>query len=612
MQTAAIRYRVTDFLKQHPPFQLMEEPDLLALVAHGRVKFHEEGEFLCWQSSAYAPLLFVIQQGAVSLWEENDGREILRDMCGPGDIIGLERFLGSSIYPYSAKAAEEVVVYGLPATDFEPLLRKYAHAARFVESYSTAGAIFRQANLTGAHERFVAELARHPEPLSCGSKDTVAEAARRMRAAGSDAIAVMRDRNLQGLLTAGDVLEWIGAGGSPLQAVQEMMSGAPPAVSPQALVSDCVLAMTNAKSGVIALTADGTPAGGLLRLVSAADLQPAFGDNPAVLLQAVHRASGVEVLRALHSRFRTLVLEQLSEPSAVDWLTELADRFNTSLLARLIDLAAPSQPDWCWCFWGAAGRQELLSAAEPGLAVLCPDDRDVSLARATLERLHSDLIDCGYLSNASPQWESGMLCASLHSWERRFAAWIRDPILNRVYAARPLFDLRPIFRPAEAWQRLQSSVQREMQSEPAFQSLLANDSLSQLPPLTFFQDAVVDERGERANVFALEQSALGPIVDVARVFALTHGRILGAPTLDRLALARSRMPAHQSMIREAEETFRVLLYLEAREGLRHGTTGAELAPNQISRADRQALKSGFRAIHQLLEFTANQTGPEIP
>ena len=50
MQTAAISYRVADFLKQHPPFNSIEEQDLLNLVARGRVKFHEGDEFLCWQN----------------------------------------------------------------------------------------------------------------------------------------------------------------------------------------------------------------------------------------------------------------------------------------------------------------------------------------------------------------------------------------------------------------------------------------------------------------------------------------------------------------------------------------------------------------------------------
>src|SRR4051812_36984100 len=87
VKTAAIAYRVSDFLKQHPPFNCMDESDLLALASRGRVKFHEVDEFVCWQKGAYAALVFVIQQGAVSLWEEVQGKEILRDVRGPGDMI---------------------------------------------------------------------------------------------------------------------------------------------------------------------------------------------------------------------------------------------------------------------------------------------------------------------------------------------------------------------------------------------------------------------------------------------------------------------------------------------------------------------------------------------
>jgi CBS domain-containing protein len=39
VDTAAISYRVADFLKQHPPFHVMQEEDLLKLARQGRVKF---------------------------------------------------------------------------------------------------------------------------------------------------------------------------------------------------------------------------------------------------------------------------------------------------------------------------------------------------------------------------------------------------------------------------------------------------------------------------------------------------------------------------------------------------------------------------------------------
>ena len=69
MQTGSIRYRVADFLKNHPPFQSMEEEDLLMLAAHGRVKFHESDEFICWQGDSYAPFVFVLEIGRASCRE---------------------------------------------------------------------------------------------------------------------------------------------------------------------------------------------------------------------------------------------------------------------------------------------------------------------------------------------------------------------------------------------------------------------------------------------------------------------------------------------------------------------------------------------------------------
>ena len=63
METAAISYRVADFLKKHPPFHAMEEGDLLDLARQGRVRFFEANEYIVWQGESYRMQVFVIQQG---------------------------------------------------------------------------------------------------------------------------------------------------------------------------------------------------------------------------------------------------------------------------------------------------------------------------------------------------------------------------------------------------------------------------------------------------------------------------------------------------------------------------------------------------------------------
>ena len=53
-----------------------------------------------------------------------------------------------------------------------------------------------------------------------------------------------------------------------------------------------------------------------------------------------------------------------------------------------------------------------------------------------------------------------------------------------------------------------------------------------------------------------------------------------------------------------------MFYLKALTGLRLHESGTEIVPSQLSRLDRQALKSAFRAIHNLLDFTFNRLWTE--
>ncbi len=115
METSAISYRVADFLKQHPPFQAMEEGDLLELAARGRVKFHEPNEYILWQGEPHRHQIFIIQQGTVSLWDEAAEQAELRDVRGAGDMLGIERFNGAEACVHSARSSSDVLIYAFPA-----------------------------------------------------------------------------------------------------------------------------------------------------------------------------------------------------------------------------------------------------------------------------------------------------------------------------------------------------------------------------------------------------------------------------------------------------------------------------------------------------------------
>ena len=123
METTVISYRVADFLKKNPPFNAMDDADLLALAARGRVRFHEPNEYILWQGEPHRLHIFVIQQGTVSLWDESGDQFDLKDVRGAGDMLGIERYNGARSCLSSARTESDVVIYGFPAEAFDLLDR---------------------------------------------------------------------------------------------------------------------------------------------------------------------------------------------------------------------------------------------------------------------------------------------------------------------------------------------------------------------------------------------------------------------------------------------------------------------------------------------------------
>jgi CBS domain-containing protein len=338
-------------------------------------------------------------------------------------------------------------------------------------------------------------------------------------------------------------------------------------------------------------------------LITVADLDPAFGDHPSSILLAIPKATSTEALRRLQQRARAFALDRLVTPSAVEWLAEFLHRIDVAILRRLVVLQPPPSPDYCWSFFGAAGRGELLTPICARSMVIVGDSADQDAFALWYGAIQSALIDCGYVARGESRFAEAT-SASLTEWTERYSGWINDPLGNQTYAARPLFDLRPVMGDRSLWQAIEAKVKQDVHASRIFVPLLANDCLSALPPLTFFRDAVVDDEGTSSAVFDLEKSALRPLVDVGRVFGIAAGRALGGSTQERFRLARTLLPEREAIFRQAAETMRVVLYQQARSGIRLQNSGSELQPSMLSHYDRQILKSGFRAILQLLEFTA--------
>jgi signal-transduction protein with cAMP-binding, CBS, and nucleotidyltransferase domain len=245
---------------------------------------------------------------------------------------------------------------------------------------------------------------------------------------------------------------------------------------------------------------------------------------------------------------------------------------------------------------------ESLTMLAPPIVTIAHAEVPAQDAREAHERVVAAIADCGYLPRLDLPFEQSFYAATTHQWIERYREWVQDPVRHEMYRVRSLFDLRAVCGRASLWHEVAEAIRASI--DRAFVHILANDCLARLPPLTFFQDAVIDSFGEHTTTFKLEESALRPLVDVGRVFALAAHDVIGRSTVERFGIARSLVPEREAIFREAADTFRIVLWQQGRVGIAQGTRGAELPASLLSRHDRQVLKGGFRSILQLLEFTA--------
>jgi CBS domain-containing protein len=611
VETAAISYRVADFLKRHPPFNAVDDADLLELSARGRVRFYEPNQYILWQGEPHRPYLFVIQQGTVSLWDET-GEARLRDVRGAGDLLGVERYNDERHCLCSVRAESDVVVYTFPQDDFDACVMKYPSAAQYA---AAEGRVTAEYQPTGgrraAQKTYLHDLVGAHPPETCPPETSIRDAARQILSTSTDALAVVdATKRLRGIVTTDSLLHWIARGdGGGEEPVVRIVTAPPTVVAPDTSVADAVLAMEGSRVSALALTTTGDADGRLQAVVTAADLGQLFGEPPSTIVRSIRAARTTAELRALNRRARAFTLEHLTDATSVDWLARLAHMVDVAIVMRVLELAGLAHPALCWCLSGAAGRGESLTAIAPQLVAIAADASACVTAGQHVRRLSDLLLECDYLPDTDPSFEPAFYVATVDEWQARYRGWIQDPVRRQMYLARTLFDLRAIGGDGSLWASVESAVTGAVDRD--FVHVLANDCLASLPPLTFYQDAVIDRGGERHATFHLGHSALLPLVDVGRVFgiagATTLGRsTLGGSTLERFAIAHSLLPADEAVFREASDALRVMLWQQGRVGISQGTSGLELPPALLSRHDRQLLKGGFRAILRLIEFTGDR------
>lgn len=641
MKTSVIRYRVADFLREHAPFDGISLEDLLTFSGGGRVQFHEDDILLFEKGQERGSAFWVVQQGRIEMMDESPQGQQLRDVLGPGDILGLRRDSADAVHQQTARTATEVILYAFDLSVFESLVGKYPEAARFLTAQLSADARYtkalqapmtRERLLTEKEKTVWVNAADLPDAwltrrlITCEPSLSMREIAKRLsRTHCQIAVVVAPDGYPLGLITNREIHKLVATGLSAAKVTAEdLMVPRFPTSLPGLRTADYLLEMLRGRGECLVITENGVPDAPLHGLISADDLAIGCGRNPILLLREILVAEDISELAYLRQQAEALLAESLVGPSLIEWLSQMLYELNAALIESVIRLteaelarAGHSAPglSHCWLLFGAAGRRELLLKDVPqvGLVYENPPKRqntDVSQYFSLLaQKVSSNFEACGWRIEASRKnQESLPKSHSLSEWRTFFSERIQDPIGSQIGTAHDFFDLGFVAGEDALFQALQKGIGEELKGSEMFIPVLANDTLSHLPPLTIYQGAALDSDGGVNQTLDVEKTALTPITDAARTLAFSLGDVASANTLERLARLARAMPRYVSILNDAAEAWRIVCFHHTKAVL--GTVlgkdsgGAVIYPTRLSKFDQRLLKASFDSTRRFVELVS--------
>ncbi len=112
-----------------PMFADLDSDDLAQVDRHCRAYAFEAGAAI-YRAGAPANRMYVVATGAAkTIRPGKDGREVLLDLCGPGDFLGAVPALGQEIHAEWAWALTPSCLLGLDAAEYTAIMEEFPSVA---------------------------------------------------------------------------------------------------------------------------------------------------------------------------------------------------------------------------------------------------------------------------------------------------------------------------------------------------------------------------------------------------------------------------------------------------------------------------------------------------
>ncbi|GAB4516068.1 MAG: DUF294 nucleotidyltransferase-like domain-containing protein [Allomuricauda sp.] len=620
-----ISERIADFLKNYPPFNAMEPKQLEQLALEVTIIHKETNTTVFSQNESPHSHFYVVNKGAVSL--SKAGSSQILDICDEGDVFGLRPLLANESYKLEAKAYEETILYAIPISDFKPLALENKRIGNFlIESFASntgnpysikhRGKLYGE---SGDSNQYSSDKILDLQPIkystdliTCKKDTKIKTVADKMTKHNISCLLVMKDELPVGIITDKDLRKKVATGLFPITATAKSIMTSPLITYPKGLtLAQSQMAMMKSDISHLVLTEDGTTDTKAVGILSKHDIMVAVGNNPAVLLRAIKRATKYKRLRNIRHGIMNLLQGYLDQNIPLGLVAKIISELNDASTKQVIKIALSkmeTEPPvlFTWLSMGSQGRGEQLLNTDQDNAIIFADVPEEQLEStrsyflALGERISKGLNTIGFeycpaeMMASNPAW-----CHSLSEWKKVTRHWIHNPGPDEILLSSIFFDYNVTFGEKSLADELSQDIFDSVQGYPQFFTHLASGALQNPSPSGFFRDFLVEQDGEHKDFFDLKLRVLMPIIDAARVLILSHSIKSINNTAERYEKLAELEPNNKELYLACSYASKALLKFRTRQGLLHNDSGRYIALDKLNKEEKIKLKRTFKTVKEI-------------
>lgn len=636
--------RIASALRRFPPFSMLPDDAVQQLAGEAFVRAVAAGDFVWHQGDQPADQVFFLARGRVEYIWEVDGRRERVDIRDVGDVLGFTAVMHNETkHSVSAQAAEDCLLYGLPAARIRSLLASHDDARHYVRRHSYwVARVGRTVALTEPTDSAIAGRAKNilqahldgaqliqPRPierlLTCAPESPISDAAAMMAAKRVPSILVVDpERRPLGIVTANALVKQVIVEDmDKSRPVSTLMAKPVITVSPRSSATAAILLMLRERIGQVCVTEDGTPQSPALDVCTQKDLLAQSGHHPAGLLREIRLARTNPRFRELCDEVESIARSYLEAGVSAIYLGQICAELYDELVQRLIELSVAELAEagvaipptaWAWMSVGSDGRREQILRTDMDNALVFEPLGSRSAdeeARAVFLQVAARVIDrmaaagfsrCqGGVMALNPKW-----CRTSAEWLAEFAGFNSNLDPDGLLRATVLYDLRYVAGDKSLCDTLRKAAFDGAMESRMIQRQLAELVVSTTPPLNFIGRFVMEKLGVGEEGFDLKARGMAPLRDAARLLCLKHRLSRRYSTGGRWDEVRRNLPHLAEIATSARDAYDFLLRLRTLNGLQRGDSGRFINSGQLTKLERAQLSSIFDVVRMVQDTVRHE------